>query len=153
MASQPALKMQQPGGNPEFVAADKWLRVAGYFIDVVPALILSLVSLIPFIGLIFAGILLTPYWLLRDITGASLGKLALGMRVIGQNGQPASKGALMLRNLPLIAAPVCMIIPVLGYFLFAPVALIVVLVEAVMLLSQGSRLGDKMAGTVVVKKL
>jgi hypothetical protein len=76
MASQPALKMQQPGGNPEFVAADKWLRVAGYFIDVVPALILSLVSLIPFIGLIFAGILLTPYWLLRDITGASLGKLA-----------------------------------------------------------------------------
>lgn len=152
MASQPVLKMQHPGGNPELVAADKWLRVAGYLIDVVPAVILGLVALIPFIGLIFAGFLLTPYWLLRDITGASLGKLALGMRVVSQNGQRASKGALMLRNLPLIAAPVCMMIPVLGYFLCGPVALIVVLVEAIMLLSQGSRLGDKMAGTAVVKR-
>lgn len=152
MASQPVLKMQQPGGNPALIAADKWLRVAGYFIDVVPAVVLGLVALIPFIGLICAGLLLVPYWLLRDITGASLGKLALGMRVVRQDGQPASKGALMLRNLPLIAAPACMLIPFLGYFLFGPVAIIVVLIEGILLLSQGSRLGDKMAGTVVVRK-
>src|SRR5690348_17102300 len=114
MASAPVSKGHQ---EVVVVPADKWLRVAGYFIDVVPALILGLVALIPIVGLIFAGLLLAPYWLLRDITGASLGKLVLGMRVVGQNGQPASKGALMARNLPLIAAPVCMMIPVLGYFL------------------------------------
>jgi uncharacterized RDD family membrane protein YckC len=99
-----------------------------------------------------AGLLLGPYWLLRDIGGASLGKLALGMRVVSQNGQPASKGARVLRNLPLIAAPLCMLIPILGYVLVLPVGAIVLLVEGIMLLSQGSRLGDKMAGTVVVKK-
>jgi uncharacterized RDD family membrane protein YckC len=152
MATRPILTMQQGEAGAAVVPADKWLRVAGYFVDLVPAVIFGLVALIPFIGLIFAGFLLTPYWLLRDITGASLGKLAVGMRVVGQNGQPAPKGALMLRNFPLIAAPLCMLIPFLNYFLVLPVGGIVVLVEGIMLLSQGSRLGDKMAGTVVVKK-
>ena len=152
MASQPVLKMQQPGGNPALIPADKWLRVAGYLIDLVPAVVLGLVSLIPVVGLIFAGLLLTPYWLLRDVTGASLGKLLLGMKVVGQDGQPATVGARILRNLPLIAAPLCMLIPLLGYILVGPVALIVILVEGIMLLSQGTRLGDKMAGTVVLKK-
>ncbi|HEX7288568.1 MAG TPA: RDD family protein [Candidatus Angelobacter sp.] len=152
MASQPVLRMQQTGANPAFVVADKWLRVAGYLIDVVPAIVLSLVGLIPIVGIIFAGLLLAPYWLLRDIAGASLGKMLLGMRIVGQDGQPATTGARVLRNLPLIAAPLCMIIPLLGYFVTIPVALIVVLVEGTLLLSQGSRLGDKMAGTVVVRK-
>lgn len=151
MASQPALRLQQPVAQTAMVVADKWLRVAGYLIDVIPAVILGLVSLIPVVGLIFAGLLLGPYWLLRDVGGRSLGKLLLGMKIVQLNGQPASAGARVLRNLPLIAAPLCMLIPLLGYVLTVPVALVVILVEGIMLLSQGSRLGDKMAGTLVVK--
>ncbi len=153
MASQPVFPKDQPAEAMAPVVADKWLRVAGYLIDVVPAVILGLVALIPVVGIIIAGLLLTPYWLLRDVGGASLGKVLLGMRIVMQDGQPASTGARVLRNLTLIPAPLCMIIPLIGYILVIPVASVVILVEGIMLLSQGSRLGDKLAGTVVVRKL
>lgn len=132
--------------------ADKWLRVAGYLIDVVPAVFLGLVGLIPIAGPIIAGLLLTPYWLFRDVFGVSLGKVLLGMRIVQRDGSPASAAARVLRNLPLIAGPLCLLIPILGYFLVVPVAGTVVLVEGILVLSQGSRLGDKIAGTVVVKR-
>jgi uncharacterized RDD family membrane protein YckC len=153
MASEPVFRTNQPAEAITPVVADKWLRVAGYLIDLIPAVILGLVALIPFVGIIIAGLFLTPYWLLRDVGGASLGKVLLGMRIVTLDGQPASTGARVLRNLTLIPAPACMIIPLIGYLLVTPVAFIVILVEAIMLLSQGSRLGDKLAGTVVVKKL
>jgi hypothetical protein len=44
--------------------ADKWILLASYLIDVMSAILLALVSLIPVVGIIFAGLLLTPYWLL-----------------------------------------------------------------------------------------
>jgi uncharacterized RDD family membrane protein YckC len=134
------------------VSADKGLRVAGYLIDVIPAIFLGLVGLIPIAGPIMAGLLLTPYWLFRDVFGASLGKLLLGMRIVRADGQPASAAARILRNLPLIAGPLCLLIPFLGYFLVAPVAGTVVLIEGILVLTQGSRLGDRLAGTVLVKK-
>ncbi len=133
-------------------AADKGLRVAGYLIDVVPAVFLALIGLIPIAGPIMAGLLLTPYWLLRDVFGASLGKLLLGMRIVQQDGQPASAAARVLRNLPLMVGPACLVIPILGYILAPPVAGTVVLVEGILVLTQGSRLGDRLAGTVVVKR-
>lgn len=153
MASEPVLRTNQPVEAIVPVVADKWLRVAGYLIDLIPAIILGLVAFIPFVGIIIAGLFLTPYWLLRDVGGASLGKVLLGMRIATLDGQPASTGARVLRNLTLIPVPLCMIIPLIGYVLVTPVAVIVILVEAIMLLSQGARLGDKLAGTVVVKKL
>ena len=134
------------------LAADKGIRVAGYFLDVLPTLLLVLVAWIPFVGIILAGLCLTPYWLLRDVTGASLGKLLLGLKVVGRDGQPSTPGARILRNLPIAVGPMCMLIPVLGYFLALPVAGIMVLTEGVMLLSQGERLGDRLAKTAVVKK-
>jgi uncharacterized RDD family membrane protein YckC len=153
MASQPVLTIEERSGKrPAQTPADKWSRVAGYLIDVVPACLIGLFGLIPVIGIMIAGFFLIPYWLLRDVAGASLGKLALGLRVVAHNGQPASIGARIGRNLPLIAAPLCMLIPLLGYVLALPIGAIVILVEGVMLLSQGSRLGDKLAGTTVVKK-
>ena len=134
------------------VVADKWLRVAGYLIDVLPAVLLGLVAFIPVVGLIFAGLLLIPYWLLRDVAGASLGKLLLGMKIAQKDGAPAPVGARVLRNLPLILGPVCMLIPFLGYMLAPPVALTAILVEEILLLSQGNRLGDRLAGTVILRK-
>ena len=137
---------------PTLQLADKGIRVAGYFIDVLPTLLVIFVAWIPIMGLIFAGLILVPYWLLRDITGASLGKLLLGLKVVGRDGRPASTGARILRNLPIAVGPMCMLIPVLGYILTGPVAGIMVLTEAVMLLTQGERLGDRLAGTTVVRK-
>ena len=141
-----------PGLEAAQVAADKGIRVAGYLIDVLPAIVLGLFALIPIMGPIMAGLLLTPYWLLRDITGSSLGKLILRTMVVRKDGQPASTGARILRNLPLALGPAFLIIPFLGYFLAPATAGVTVLVEAIMLLSQGERVGDRIAGTTVVKK-
>jgi uncharacterized RDD family membrane protein YckC len=131
--------------------ADKWTRVSGYVIDVLPVMILGLFGLIPIIGIVIAGLLITPYWLLRDAGGRSLGKVLLGMKVVSKDGGSASIGARIVRNLPIAAGPAFMIIPLLGYFLAPPVAFVLILVEAILLLSQGSRLGDRLAGTIVVK--
>jgi len=134
------------------VAADKGIRVAGYLIDVLPAIVLGLFALIPIMSPIMAGLLLAPYWLLRDITGSSLGKLILRTMVVRKDGQPASTGARILRNIPLALGPAFLIIPFLGYFLGPATAGVTMLVEAIMLLSQGERVGDRIAGTTVVKK-
>lgn len=134
------------------VIAEKGVRVGGYLIDFIPAVLMGLFGLIPLFGIIIAGLLLVPYWLLRDITGASLGKLLLGTRVMGKDGQEASVGARILRNLPLAVGPAFFIIPVLGYLIGPPIALLAILIEAILVVTQGERLGDRLAGTVVVKK-
>jgi uncharacterized RDD family membrane protein YckC len=150
--SSPSVVLGASPASAVVVPTEKGLRVAGYLIDVIPAIFLGLVGLIPIVGPIMAGLLLTPYWLFRDAFGASPGKLLLGMRIVRVNGQPASAATRVLRNLPLIAGPLCLLIPVLGYFLVVPVAGTVVLIEGILVLTQGSRLGDRLAGTVVVKR-
>jgi uncharacterized RDD family membrane protein YckC len=130
--------------------APKGLRVLGYLIDIIPAFLLSLFGLIPIIGPVIVGLLLTPYWLLRDISGRSLGKMALDMNIVDTQGNAPTKGALVLRNLPFIIGSLFMIIPILGYI--GPfISLFVLIIETIFLLAQGQRLGDKLAGTVVVK--
>lgn len=153
----PGQQENQGPGNAGIIAspaalADKSSRVAAYFIDVIPAIVLGLFGFIPVVGVIIAGLLLTPYWLLRDVTGASLGKHVLGLRVSQRNGLPAGIGARVLRNIPLAIGPSLLIIPLLGYLLGPPVACVMVLVETILLLAQGERLGDKLAGTTVVRK-
>jgi uncharacterized RDD family membrane protein YckC len=142
----------QPIVSAPQIVADKWLRVAGYLLDCLPTLLLIFFAWIPIAGLILAGLFLVPYWLLRDVTGASLGKLLIGLKVVGKDGRQTSTGARILRNVPLILGPLCMLIPILGYIFAGPVAAIVVLVEGIMLLSQGERLGDRLAKTAVVRK-
>jgi uncharacterized RDD family membrane protein YckC len=137
------------GNAMEFDKANSGLRAAAYLIDVIPAIFIGLFGLIPLIGVMIVGCLLTPYWLLRDVTGASLGKMLLGLKVVSTDGGQATTSARILRNVPLVAGPVLMIIPLLGYVLGPPVAALVILVEVVLLLTQGDRLGDKLAGTTV----
>jgi uncharacterized RDD family membrane protein YckC len=134
------------------INAGKGIRVGAYLIDVIPAIFMGLLGLIPLIGPILAGCLLLPYWLLRDIFGGSFGKVVLGLRVVGKDGQPVSKGALMARNLPLIIGPALMVIPFLGYLLGPAAAFVMIVIEAICLLACGERIGDKMAGTVVVQR-
>jgi len=149
MSTSSTAAVRLPTGQ---IAADKWVRVAGYFIDVIPAIFLALVGLIPIAGPILAGLLLTPYWLLRDVFGVSLGKLLLGTRIVMLDGRPAPAGARVLRNLPLMVGPALLLIPLLGYFLGPSVTGIIVFVEGILVLSNGSRIGDRLAGTVIVKR-
>jgi uncharacterized RDD family membrane protein YckC len=107
--------------------------------------------MIPILGPIIAGFLLLPYWLFRDITGRSIGKMLLGLKVVNKDGSPASIGARILRNLPIAIGPGLLIIPLLGYVLAPIVALLLICTEIVMLLTQGNRLGDRLAGTTVTR--
>jgi uncharacterized RDD family membrane protein YckC len=132
--------------------ASPGIRAAGYLIDLIPACILALFGMIPLLGPIIAGLLLLPYWLMRDITGRSLAKMLLGLVVVNKDGSPAPIGARILRNLPLAIGPGLLIIPLLGYVLAPVVAFLLVCTEIVMLLTQGNRLGDRLAGTTVAKR-
>jgi len=131
------------------VPADKGIRAAGYLIDVLPGIVIGLFGFIPIIGPMIAGFLLAPYWLLRDVTGASLGKLVLKTKVVRKDLQPASVGARVLRNLPLAIGPAFLIIPLLGYFLGPSITGVIVLIETIFVLTQGERVGDRIAGTTV----
>ncbi len=147
------MEPQAPPAMPTAAATQdiRGLRVAAYLIDVLPTLLVGLFGLIPLIGLMIVGFFLLPYWLLRDITGGSLGKLLLGLRVVAATGGPSSAGQRIVRNLPLVVAPGLMMIPLLGYLLAIPAGLIVVVAEAIVLLTQGNHLGDRLAGTTVIK--
>src|SRR5665213_353922 len=112
--------------------ADKGIRAAGYLIDVIPACIFGLFGFIPIVGAMIAGFLLLPYWLLRDITGRSLGKMMLGMEVVRADGSPAPVSARILRNLTIAVGPGLLIIPLLGYVLAPPVGGLLILTEIVM---------------------
>lgn len=124
----------------------------GYLIDVLPTLVIGLLGLIPVAGAIIAGIVLCAYWILRDIGGASLGKLLMGTRVILKDGGEAPASARLLRNLP-IGIPGCALaVPLAGYVLGPSCGGLVFLIEAIALLSTGERIGDRLANTQVVKK-
>lgn len=133
--------------------ADKLQRAFGYLIDCLPLVILGLVSLIPFVGVIFAGIIGVAYWLLRDIPGASLGKLAMGTRVASNKGGPASVGARVARNITIAFPSMVLAIPFIGYLAGPACGVVIIFLEVIMVLGAGERVGDKIAGTMVVKKI
>jgi uncharacterized RDD family membrane protein YckC len=132
--------------------ADKGARAVGYLIDILPLLVVSLFSLIPFVGAILAGLLGLVYWLLRDIGGASLGKLAMGLRIASKHGGESTPGARVLRNITLAAPSAALAIPVAGYALGPSCGFLMVLIETIALLSTGERVGDRLADTVVVRR-
>jgi uncharacterized RDD family membrane protein YckC len=137
----------------ELLAASNGERAGAYILDVIPTVIVGFMfGWIPIAGAMITGFILTPYWLLRDIAGASIGKLLLGLRVVGKDGTEASAGKRVLRNLPLAIGPSLLVIPVAGYFIAPPVAFLVLLVEIILLLTQRERMGDKFAGTSVVRR-
>jgi uncharacterized RDD family membrane protein YckC len=140
---------QVPAAQVRF--ADKGIRAAGYLIDVVPAIFLGLFGIVPVIGTMISGVLLLGYWLLRDIGGRSLGKLLLGMRVASADGSPAPVGSRILRNVTLAIGPAFLLVPFAGHFAGPGAAIVFIVIEILMLLAQGNRLGDRIAGTTVVK--
>lgn len=127
------------------------IRALGYVIDLLPTFLAIPFFLIPILGQIVAGALLCAYWLLRDINGASLGKLALGCRVATiRNGEDSLPKHRIFRNLTLAMIPLSLTIPFIGFFLVLIVGPIIIGTEAICLLAIGKRIGDMIAGTTIV---
>ena len=126
-------------------------RVVGFLIDLIPALLLALLNFLPFIGWMFHGLLSALYWLLRDVGGASLGKIAMSSVVYSQDGRPANTGQRILRNVPLAIPGILGVIPFVGVGLHV-FALLLFVAEMFALLLTGRRIGDRLAGTTVVRK-
>tara|TARA_R110002167_G_scaffold148524_1_gene341487 strand:+ start:12474 stop:13163 length:690 start_codon:yes stop_codon:yes gene_type:complete len=134
---------------PAVEAAGTGIRVVAYIIDCLLTMILAPLILVPILGQMLIGILLFFYWLLRDVGGASPGKLILGLQVVNDSGDPFRVGPRILRNALLSIGPLLFCIPVIGIFIGAPIAILMVLVEAGMLLITGNRIGDMLGGTSV----
>jgi hypothetical protein len=141
--------------------ADPVKRIIAFVIDAVAALI---VGLIPFVG----GIIGALYMLLRDalpieaLEYKSIGKKLLKLSVVNIE-DPTSKidyTASAKRNWMFALGPMMMFflfIPILGWIidiLIGIAVFILVIIEIIKIFSdeKGVRLGDNMAGTMVIEK-
>ncbi|KAA0134729.1 hypothetical protein FYZ48_19695 [Gimesia chilikensis] len=136
-------------GLPESETAPVLMRAIAYVIDALLTLILAPLVLIPILGQILIGLMLCCYWLFRDAAGASPGKLLLGLQVSNNSADPARVGPRILRNIPLCIGPFLFCIPIIGFVIGVPVAILVVLTEVIMLLVTGRRIGDLLGDTSI----
>lgn len=149
--AEPAMAFPSPAPLPR-KKADASGRVVGYLIDLIPLVILAPLNLVPIVGHVAYAFIGMCYWALRDAPGASLGKLALGNVVVGLNGGEATAGARIARNIPLALPMMFGLIPFLGMVIAPTLAFVVLLAEAISIVTTGDRVGDRLAKTTVVKK-
>ena len=141
--------------------ADPVKRIIAFVIDAVASMI---VAFIPFVG----GIIGALYMLLRDalpieaLEYKSIGKKLLKLSVV-KTEEPASKidyATSARRNWMFALGPIMLFflfIPIIGWIidiLLGIAVIILVIIEIVKLFTdeKGLRLGDKMAGTMVIEK-
>ncbi|MFL6375624.1 MAG: RDD family protein [Pyrinomonadaceae bacterium] len=151
---QPAPMMQvQPSAQASYPGGDFLLgpRLGALLIDGLCAIPLTFLAVIPFLGIIGAPILCA-YWVSRDafFGGQSIGKKVVGLKVIKPDGSPFLWADSVKRNIIYFALLVLMI-PLYGLafngFLSGPLGL----VELIMVVTGGQRIGDRMGGTYVVR--
>jgi uncharacterized RDD family membrane protein YckC len=124
-------------------------RFLGMFLDGLVAVPLGALGSVPVLGLIGAP-LLCLYWLFRDAFGGrSIGKRLTGTQVVRVDGRPIGAGQSVVRNL-LYLPMLLLAIPVLGDLAWGIVAAFAIL-DDVLVLAGRRRLGDHLAGTVVVR--
>ncbi len=126
-------------------------RIGALIIDGLISIPLAFVAAIPFVGLI-GGLLAVAYWLCRDLVRPSLGKKALNLDVVGLDGERPTDQQLILRNIPFAIPSLISMIPFLGIIAGPGIAAIVFVGELVMFITQGQRIGDKIANTQVIAK-
>jgi len=143
----------QPGVQAvPFVVASKFSRICGFAIDLALSVLAAVFLIVPGAGQIVAGLIWIVYFLFRDINGASIGKMLLGNVVISKNGRPASARQKILRNILLVLPDLVEWIPLAGLVAGPGVLIVILGVEGLTLVATGERLGDKFAGTMVVKR-
>lgn len=132
--------------------ADLTKRLIAALIDNVLA---SLVGFIPVVG----GIVGAAYILLKDgldlefMDKRSIGKKLMKLRPVRLDGGSMDITTSLQRNWPLAIGSVLSIIPILGWIIAVPVALVIGIIELVLVLTdpEGRRLGDKLADTKVIE--
>lgn len=149
------------GNDATLTKADPVKRIIAFVIDAVASII---VGFIPFVG----GIIGALYMLFRDalpieaLEYKSIGKKLLGLSVVNIE-DPTSKidyAASAKRNWMFALGPMMMFflfIPILGWIidiLIGIAVFVLVIIEIIKIFTdeKGVRLGDKMAGTMVIEK-
>lgn len=163
---------QQPGyGNPTNMPAEdlKGARIGARAIDIGIVLVVSVVlgaifgaslvatsnedvsaGTIVLVGVLSSGLAVAYELFMLANGGATLGKKALGLKVVNQDGSPLDLAGAAKRHSPTIIARIIGIIPVIG--LLGSLGLFVVLIaNLVMLLTGGASLYDKVGDTKVIR--
>ena len=140
--------METISDPPPIQSVSRMSRFGGFLIDWLMAWPLNLLSVIPMIG----PLIVIFYWLLRDINGRSLGKVIVGTMIVGGRGGPATAMQRVVRNLPFAIFTLPLFIPILGVFAAILLQVLVFTAEVIAVLITGERIGDKIAGTTVVKR-
>ena len=143
---QPSAQANYPGGD--FLLGP---RLGALLIDVLCAIPLGFLAVIPFLGIIGAP-LACAYWVSRDafFGGQSIGKKVVGLKVIKPDGSPFTWADSVKRNIIYFALLVLMI-PVYGIFFNAFLSGPLSLAELILVITGGQRIGDRMGGTYVVR--
>jgi uncharacterized RDD family membrane protein YckC len=132
--------------------ADTGARIFAFLIDSLIAFPIAMIGLIPFIGQFIATVCLVPYWLLRDLGGASIGKRLFGLLVVDYHGGAPSLGRRIRRNLLFGMAVLLLAMPVIGEVI-APLAFgLTCIWETFLIVTRGQRNGDRAVRCLVVKK-
>jgi uncharacterized RDD family membrane protein YckC len=135
-------------------SATRTRRLQAFGIDLVGIFIVSAISSVPFLG-VLPALIVTLYQLLRDYSGASIGKRVLGLTVVSKGGGRASPMQCIIRNVVFVVPSLALFltafgIPGLGFLIDGAVLLFIYVIEFASLLSTGSRIGDRLANTSVV---
>jgi uncharacterized RDD family membrane protein YckC len=143
---QPNAQANYPGGD--FLLGP---RLGALLIDVACAIPLTVLAIIPFLGIIGAP-LACAYWISRDafFGGQSIGKKVVGLKVIKPDGSPFIWADSVKRNIIYFALLVLMI-PIYGIFFNAFLSGPLALAELIMVVTGGQRIGDRMGNTYVVR--
>jgi len=85
--------------------------------------------------------------------GQSLGKMVFGLEVVQEDGSPCDLKASIYRNIPFVLVLLFIAIPLLGWILLVLAGIPILLIELWLIVADhnGSRLGDRIAGTVVIQ--
>ncbi len=134
------------------VPASRGTRIAAFSIDLAILVVIGMFDFVPLLGQYLFALISAVFVLLRDANGASFGKSMLGCVVVSKDGNPATMKQKMLRNVIFLLPELAALIPFLGIFL-GPIGFgTVACLELFVLLVTGERIGDQMAGTMVVKR-
>jgi uncharacterized RDD family membrane protein YckC len=143
---QSSAQANYPGGD--FLLGP---RLGALLIDMLCAIPLAILAIIPFLGIIGAP-LACAYWISRDafFGGQSIGKKVVGLKVIKPDGSPFLWADSVKRNIVYFALLVLMI-PVYGIFFNAFLSGPLSIAELILVVTGGQRLGDRMGNTYVVR--
>ena len=129
--------------------ASKGKRIGAWAID---WLIVSMIGIVAvFVGTL-AGLAAVAYWLFRDINGASPGKSVVGLVVVSRSGAESTQMQRIMRNLTFAIPVLPLVVPFVGAAVAVPLSGIVFIVEGIMVLTSGERIGDKIGGTLVAER-